>query len=279
VRLAALYRGEGGGQEPTVPVITAPAGRTFAGSSGRALLRRVEAAASERGRYRVLGYGTTGSPRFLTAGGRSAYVLVFTPQAGFGNPVPTPAITAAVRGALPAGFSERTTGIFQLQSSTGQSGGNGVFVETLLGGLGALVILAVVFASALAVLPLIMAIVAIPTTFLLLLGLTELTTVNFVVQFLIGLVGLGVAIDYSLLITTRWREETIHRSGEEAVVAAMDTAGRSVVFSGVTVAIGLLSLVWRADPAGVDRGGADAVAGVPGEPWPAAGSSPAAPAR
>jgi RND superfamily putative drug exporter len=242
-RLAALYRGEGGGQDPTVPVITAPAGQTLLAPSGRALLRRVEVAASERGRYRVLGYGTTGSPRFLTADGRSAYVLVFTPQAGFGSPVPTPAITAAVRAALPEGFSERTTGIFQLQSSTGQSGGNGVFVETLLGGLGALVILAVVFASALAVLPLIMAVVAIPTTFLLLLGLTELTTVNFVVQFLIGLVGLGVAIDYSLLITTRWREETLDRSSEEAVVAAMDTAGRSVVFSGVTVAIGLLSLV------------------------------------
>jgi RND superfamily putative drug exporter len=130
-----------------------------------------------------------------------------------------------------------------VQSSTGQSGGNGVFVETLLGGLGALVILAIVFASALAALPLIMAIIAIPTTFLLLLGLTELTTVNFVVQFLVGLVGLGVAIDYSLLITTRWREETLRRSPEEAVVAAMDTAGRSVVFSGLTVAIGLLALV------------------------------------
>src|SRR5579875_3509179 len=88
-----------------------------------------------------------------------------------------------------------------------------------------------------------MAAVAIPTTFLLLLGLTELTTVNFVVQFLIGLVGLGVAIDYSLLVTTRWREETQHRSAEEAVVTAMATAGRSVAFSGVTVAIGLLALV------------------------------------
>jgi RND superfamily putative drug exporter len=242
-RLAALYRGEAGGQDPTVPVITAPVGQTLAGPSERVLLRQVEVAASERGRYRVLGYGTTGSPRFLTADGRSAFILVFTPQAGFGSPDPTPAITTAVRAALPAGFSERTTGIDQLQSSTGQSGGNGVFVETLLGGLGALVILAVVFASALAVLPLIMAIVAIPTTFLLLLGLTELTTVNFVVEFLIGLVGLGVAIDYSLLVTTRWREETLHRSAEEAVVAAMDTAGRSVVFSGVTVAIGLLSLV------------------------------------
>jgi hypothetical protein len=87
---------------------------------------------------------------------------------------------------LPRGLSELTTGIDQLQSSTGQSGGNSVLAEAVLGGLGALLVLAVVFASALAVLPLIMAIVAIPTTFLLLLGLTELTTVNFVVQFLIG---------------------------------------------------------------------------------------------
>ncbi len=63
------------------------------------------------------------------------------------------------------------------------------------------------------------------------------------VQLLIGLVGLGVAIDYSLLVTTRWPEETQRRSGEEAVVAAMATAGRSVAFSGVTVAIGLLALV------------------------------------
>jgi len=242
-RLAALYRGEAGGQDPTVPVITAPARRTLAGSSGRVLLQRVELAASEGGRYRVLGYGTTGSPRFLTADGRSAFILVFTGQQGFGIPDPTPGITAAVQAALPAGFTEATTGTNQLQSSTGTGGGNGVFVETVIGGLGALAVLAVVFASALAVLPLIMAIVAIPTAFLLLLGLTELTTVSFVVQFLIGLLGLGIAIDYSLLVTTRWREETLHRPGEEAVVAAMDTAGRSVVFSGVTVAIGLLALV------------------------------------
>lgn len=157
VRLAALHRGEAGGQDPTVPVITAPAGQTLVGPSGRAVLRRVEVAASERGRYRVLGYGTTRSPGFLTAAGHGAYLLVFTPEAGFGSPDPTPAITAAVRAALPPGFSERTTGIDQLQSSSGQSGDNGVLAETVLGGLGALVVLAVVFASALALLPLIMA--------------------------------------------------------------------------------------------------------------------------
>src|SRR5205823_10474875 len=64
------------------------------------------------------------------------------------------------------------------------------------------------------------------------------------VLFLVSLVGLGVAIDYSLLIVTRWREERAHgRENNEAVIAAMGTAGRAVVLSGLTVAIGLLALI------------------------------------
>jgi RND superfamily putative drug exporter len=95
-----------------------------------------------------------------------------------------------------------------------------------------------------ALMPILMALVAIPTTYLLVWGLTTITDVSFIVQFLIALIGLGVAIDYSLLVVLRWREE--HRAGvanEEAVMQAMQTAGRSVIFSGTTVAIGLLALL------------------------------------
>ena len=74
-----------------------------------------------------------------------------------------------------------------------------MLVETLLGAAGALLVLLFVFASFLAFLPLLIAAVSILTTFLLVLGLTTFTDVSFVVQFLIALVGLGVAIDYSLL--------------------------------------------------------------------------------
>src|SRR4029453_14483032 len=81
-------------------------------------------------------------------------------------------------------------------------------------------------------------------TFLALFGLTKLTSVSPIVQFLIALVGLGVAIDYSLLVVSRWREERSHgRPGDEAVQRAMETAGRAVIFSGITVAIGLLALI------------------------------------
>ena len=86
--------------------------------------------------------------------------------------------------------------------------------------------------------------VSILTTFLVLRGLAAVFAVSFVVQFLVGLIGLGVAIDYSLLFVVRWREERDHgadppmRSG-----ARCATAGHSIVVSGTTVAIGLLALV------------------------------------
>src|SRR5207245_6134626 len=75
-------------------------------------------------------------------------------------------------------------------------------------------------------------------------GLTTLTDVSPIVQFLIALIGLGVSIDYALLVVSRWREERAHgRSGDEAAIRSMETAGRAVVFSGTTVAIGLLALI------------------------------------
>ena len=92
--------------------------------------------------------------------------------------------------------------------------------------------------------PLLVAAVSILATFLALLGLTALTDV--VVRRAVpgGLIGLGVAIDYSLLIVMRWREERAHGAdNDDAVRTAMATAGRSVVFSGVTVAVSLAALV------------------------------------
>jgi RND superfamily putative drug exporter len=62
---------------------------------------------------------------------------------------------------------------------------------------------------------------------------------------LIGvMIGLGVGIDYALFIITRYRELT--RAGlspEEATVGAMDTAGRAVVFAGITVVVSLLGML------------------------------------
>ena len=80
------------------------------------------------------------------------------------------------------------------QGTSSDSNGPSVLVETLLGALGALAVLLFVFASFLAFLPLLIAAVSIVSTFVVVLLLTYVTDMSFIVQFLIALVGLGVAV-------------------------------------------------------------------------------------
>src|SRR5581483_7585147 len=92
--------------------------------------------------------------------------------------------------------------------------------------------------------PVAVAAAAILNTFTLVWALTYVTSVSIIVEFLIALVGLGVAIDYALLMIFRFRDEL--REGkdvETALVETMTHAGRSVVVSGSTVALGLLSMI------------------------------------
>src|SRR4029079_7260485 len=62
---------------------------------------------------------------------------------------------------------------------------------------------------------------------------------------IVTMLGLGLAIDYSLFIVSRFREELVRRDGDvhAALTRTMQTAGRTVIFSGLTVMISLLSLV------------------------------------
>jgi RND superfamily putative drug exporter len=139
------------------------------------------------------------------------------------------------------------TGFEQIQSNGGGGGGGGgpsVLIETLIAGAGALAVLLFVYGSAIAIVPLLIALPSILTSFLLVLALEQAISVNFLVEYLVAVMGLGVAVDYSLLLVTRWREERDSgRSNEDAIIAAAPTAGRAVVLSGTIVAIGLLSLV------------------------------------
>ena len=196
-------------------------------------LRRV-AAAVPGGRSVVGGDGLTGRHGILAA-------LVFPPP-GDPSPQENDAALAAARRAA-AGAGVQVTGEQALAVGS-SSKGAGLLVETVLGGLGALVVLALVFGSALALVPILLAIVSILTTFLVLRGLAAGFTISFVVQFLVGLIGLGVSIDYSLLLVVRWREERDRGADSaDAVRRAMATAGRSILVSGTTVGIGLIALV------------------------------------
>ena len=92
--------------------------------------------------------------------------------------------------------------------------------------------------------PLVVAVASILNTFSLVWALTYITDVSIIVQFLIALVGLGVAIDYALLMIFRFRDELREgRDVESALVETMTHAGHSVIVSGTTVAVGLLAMV------------------------------------
>ena len=239
--IAAFHNG--GNTTPLLATVTMPEGQTITGHEAE-VAKAFASVGSADVPLRVVDEANTGDKAFRTSDDRTAYAMVFYPfPQSFTDVVPTKVVKQAVQGAAPSGAVVGVTGMDALAVGD-DSGGNGVLTETLLGALGALAVLLFVFASLLAFLPLVVAAVSILTTFLLLLPLTYLTDVSFIVQFLVALVGLGVAIDYSLLFVTRWREERDHgRDNHDAVVAAMETAGHAVLFSGLTVAIGLLALV------------------------------------
>ncbi len=260
--IIARYR-SGASEPPLVPVAALPPGLTVAQPRVRADLAAGFAALASLGAgpargpvsgpaaggaSRVVSYASTGAAAFVSADGRTTFGLVFTPTNGNvqQDPViPAALVRATLASHLPPGTQVQVTGLTPLTvAGRGSGSGVGVQGEILIGGLGALAVLAFVFASFLALVPLLIAAVSVTTAFLAILGLTYLTDISFIVQFLVGLIGLGVAIDYSLLLITRWREEVARgRDNQTAIELAMRTAGRSIVFSGVTVALGLLALI------------------------------------
>jgi putative drug exporter of the RND superfamily len=245
--IAKLYRGTGDNAAPMVPVVKLPAGTTVQSAKGDLLQLEHKMAQTLPG-SRVAGYGSTGDRSFVSSDGHTVFAIAYPlpdPDQPFGdNPEAEKKLHKALSGFTVAGAPVKLSGFDALNQQSGDSDGPGVLLEALVGGFGALLILAFVFGSFLAFIPIVMAIVSILTTFLLVYGLVQITDVSPIVQFLVALIGLGVAIDYALIVVARWREEIAHGGhGDEAVVRAMETAGRAVVFSGTTVAIGLLALI------------------------------------
>ncbi|HEX6538983.1 MAG TPA: MMPL family transporter [Candidatus Dormibacteraeota bacterium] len=259
-KIAALF-GIGSVVDPVVAVVQLPPGTTVDTAGVMQQLQAFDAQilqtdASRTGQptVKVVSYASTCAAgrcdrSLVSADGRTTYAVVTVPNpagssSAFDVPQQEKDLRPLVNNASIAGGTARLTGIDELTSNPTSDQGPSLLVETLVAGAGALAILAFVFASFIAFVPLVVAIVSIMTSFLLILGLTAVIDVSFIVQFLVGLIGLGVAIDYSLLVVTRWREERARGlDNDEAIHTAMEHAGRAVLFSGTTVGIGLLALV------------------------------------
>ncbi len=116
----------------------------------------------------------------------------------------------------------------------------------LLGLLAALIVLLIVFRTFVAAfIPIMLALAALATAFLLLFILAGLTDINTITPILVSMIGLGVGIDYSLFIVTRFRQ-LLHDglSPVDAAAEAGASAGRAVLFAGATVAIGVSGLAF-----------------------------------
>jgi RND superfamily putative drug exporter len=118
--------------------------------------------------------------------------------------------------------------------------------QELLGLLAALIVLLVVFRTIVATtIPIILALSALATAFLLLFILAGLTDINTITPLLVSMIGLGVGIDYSLFIVTRFKQ-LLHEglSPTDAAAEAGASAGRAVLFAGLTVAISVTGLAF-----------------------------------
>jgi RND superfamily putative drug exporter len=177
--------GNGGYTAPYLVSVTYPEGQTVAGHEAE-VAAAFDAVATKLPSMRVLDEANTGDAAFRTRDGRSSYALVFyrfdpSPTA---RP-PTERIRATLEAAKPPGNTVGVTGQDALAVGS-DTDGPGVLAETLLGGVGALAVLAFVFASMLALLPLVVAAASILATFAMLLPLTYLGDFSAVVQFLIA---------------------------------------------------------------------------------------------
>ncbi|WP_086821839.1 MMPL family transporter [Allokutzneria sp. NRRL B-24872] len=247
-RIAAAH-GTGGYERPFVPVVT---GAPVDQPRVRDALDRAFAAVADKTKARVVSYGNTGDRSFVGADGSTSFGLVFggpveqggLPGSALGEGAGLEgAIAEAMRPHLPPGADVAVTGLDALATGS-DAGGLNVPVKLLITIGAAIAVLAWVFRSALALVPLLTAFVAVPVSFLGLLAASAVIDVHETTLIMLPLFGIGIGIDYALILVSRWREERARGADpEEAVHRAMATAGHAVVFSSAAVAIGLVTMI------------------------------------
>jgi RND superfamily putative drug exporter len=185
--------------------------------------------------------GPYDTPGAISADGRIGYATVTL--TGTAQDVPAADVRTIIDTAQRAHAADLTVelGGDAVRGAQESSGG----AAEGLGLLVALIILVLMFGSLLAAsLPLVIAVFAVATSIGVTALASHLATIADFTPSLMILVGLGVGIDYALLLFSRFRAELLHGSDPaHAVAVALDTAGRTVFFAGATVIIALLGLV------------------------------------
>jgi uncharacterized membrane protein YdfJ with MMPL/SSD domain len=227
--------------------------RTVAAPAFRSAVTRALAALPHSKVASYASYWSTGSRRFVSANGRQTYAVIElagasdTARQGNYDAIKTDlsASGPAAAGLTAAGLSSQVGGVVPTNETIGQQTTASITRAEGLSFPVLLILLLVIFGGlAAASLPLAIGALAILGSFTALRLLTLFTGVSVFSLNITTILGLGLAIDYGLFLVTRFREELRQRdSVEDAVARTVATAGRTVLVSGVTVAIVLASLM------------------------------------
>ncbi len=194
----------------------------------------------------LTGYAQTRDDRFVSEAGHAAYVVIGLDVDEDSSIDLVEPVEAAIADATPAGYEVALTGFGPIQEASARlSEQDLIRAETVSLPIAALVLILVFGSLAAAGMPLLVAGLAIPTSIGVINLVAQQTEMSIYVLNIATMLGLALAIDYSLFLTSRFREELNRgRTVEQAVERAVGTAGKAVLFSGIAVAIGLSGLLW-----------------------------------
>ncbi|HEX5588729.1 MAG TPA: MMPL family transporter [Candidatus Limnocylindrales bacterium] len=192
----------------------------------------------------ITGFAETGDERFISVAGDATYVVIGLDMTDEESVEVVDEIEAQLE--PPSGYSVALTGFGPIQKDSAELSEKDLQRAEMVSLPIAALVLILVFASIVAAgMPLLVAGLAIPSSLAIINLLARQTEMSIYVLNIATMLGLALAIDYSLFLTSRFREELAKgRSVEQAVTIAVGTAGKAVLFSGVAVAIGLSGLLW-----------------------------------
>jgi uncharacterized membrane protein YdfJ with MMPL/SSD domain len=196
----------------------------------------------------IVTYADIADPSFLSRDGTKTFALIRLTE-----PLEESVDDAEHLASLvdaPPGVDVTVTGVPMVQHEFNQAVERDLVQAELISFPIALLILLAVFGTLVgAALPLIIAVLALPSAMAGITLLAGVTEMSIFVTNVATMIGLALSIDYSLFTVSRFREELRHRPVADAVEHTMATVGKAVAVSGIAVAIGLSSLTVFESPA------------------------------
>jgi uncharacterized membrane protein YdfJ with MMPL/SSD domain len=242
-RAAALIADRFGSEATTMLVVYRdPAGNAASPQFQATVEASLARVARDPAVTKVQTYGQTKAPALLSKDGTTTLAAVFLTK-GVENAV-ADAGRLADEVRRPSGVEMWVTGIPQVYHEFNAKIERDLFQAEAISLPIALLILLAVFGTLVgAALPLVIAGFAMPTAFAVISLLANVTQMSIFVTNIATMIGLALAIDYSLFMVSRFREELRHHDVEIALERMMGSVGKAVAVSGIAVAVGLSSLV------------------------------------